>query len=105
MNFLFHFRCYGDHKHSRRVLQRALKTVTDWPESICSEYIRLEREEGSLIDLYIAETRVADIRAQVIGIFRHAYSHWPLFYWKLDTLQSHRSDVVVAFCSPKELTE
>lgn len=58
-------RCYGDHKHCRRVFQRAMKAVTDWPESICSEYVRFEREEGMLEQLYVAQSRVADVRQKV----------------------------------------
>ena len=37
---------YGDNKHCRRVLQRALNSVTDWPESVVDAYINFEREEG-----------------------------------------------------------
>ncbi|KAL3858472.1 hypothetical protein ACJMK2_013061 [Sinanodonta woodiana] len=41
-------RAYGDSKHCRRVLQRALNSVTDFPESIVDAYINFEREEGTL---------------------------------------------------------
>ncbi|KAF6031803.1 SART3 [Bugula neritina] len=58
-------RCYGDYKHCRKVFQRALKSVTDYPESICAEYIRFEREEGALSQLYAAQSRVADVREKI----------------------------------------
>ncbi|XP_059162213.1 squamous cell carcinoma antigen recognized by T-cells 3-like [Physella acuta] len=41
-------RMYGDSKHCRRILQKALNSVTDWPESIIQAYINFEREEGNL---------------------------------------------------------
>ncbi|XP_053375966.1 squamous cell carcinoma antigen recognized by T-cells 3-like isoform X2 [Mercenaria mercenaria] len=41
-------RTYGDNKHCRRVLQRALNSVTDWPESIVDAYVNFERMEGNL---------------------------------------------------------
>ncbi|XP_046344381.2 squamous cell carcinoma antigen recognized by T-cells 3-like isoform X2 [Haliotis rufescens] len=44
-------RMCGDNKHCRRLLQKALNSVTDWPESITEAYINFEREEGSL-ELY-----------------------------------------------------
>ena len=40
-------RMFGDNKHCRKILQRALNSVTDWPESIATAYINFEREEGS----------------------------------------------------------
>ena len=46
VNILKFFRTYGDNKHCRRVLQRALNSVNDWPESIIDAYINFEREEG-----------------------------------------------------------
>lgn len=44
-------RVYGDSKHCRRVLQRALNSVTDWPESIVDAYINFERLEGKTLVL------------------------------------------------------
>ncbi|KAH9515146.1 Squamous cell carcinoma antigen recognized by T-cells 3, partial [Bulinus truncatus] len=41
-------RMFGDSKHCRRILQKALNSVTDWPESITEAYIQFEREEGNL---------------------------------------------------------
>ena len=49
VDFLIFFRTYGDNKHCRRVLQRALNSVNDWPESIIDAYINFEREEGRFI--------------------------------------------------------
>ena len=63
--FFVLFRTHGDHKHCRRVFQRALKAVTDWPESVCSAYENFEREEGTLDHLYIARMRVAEVREEV----------------------------------------
>ena len=59
------FRQYGDHKHCRRVYQRALRSVTDHPEFICTEYLKFEREEGALSGLYLAKSRVHERRQQV----------------------------------------
>ncbi|CAG2237408.1 SART3 [Mytilus edulis] len=42
------YRCYGDNKHCRKLLQRALNSVSDWPESIVDAFINFEREEGDL---------------------------------------------------------
>ncbi|KAK7506101.1 hypothetical protein BaRGS_00002823 [Batillaria attramentaria] len=43
-------RTFGDAKHCRRILQRALNSVTDWLECITQAYIDFEREEGTLED-------------------------------------------------------
>ena len=48
LNFYQFERCYGDNKHCRKVLQRALNSVSDWPESIVEAFINFEREEGNL---------------------------------------------------------
>ncbi|KAK3597200.1 hypothetical protein CHS0354_003704 [Potamilus streckersoni] len=48
LEYYRHERAYGDSKHCRRVLQRALNSVTDFPESIVDAYINFEREEGTL---------------------------------------------------------
>ncbi|KAK3748519.1 hypothetical protein RRG08_008680 [Elysia crispata] len=55
-------RMFGDTKHCRRILQRALNSVTDWPESITHAYITFEREEG---DLEQYDTAVAKCEAQM----------------------------------------
>jgi hypothetical protein len=39
-------RAYGDNKHCRKLLNRALNVVTDWPEGIVEAMINFEREEG-----------------------------------------------------------
>ena len=41
-------RSYGDHKHCRKVLLKAISSVTDWPESVCEAYLNFEREEGEV---------------------------------------------------------
>ncbi|CAG2256094.1 SART3 [Mytilus edulis] len=48
LNFYHFERCYGDNKHCRKLLQRALNSVSDWPESIVDAFINFEREEGDL---------------------------------------------------------
>ncbi|XP_067938564.1 squamous cell carcinoma antigen recognized by T-cells 3-like [Watersipora subatra] len=65
LEFVSFERQYGDQKHCIKVLQRALKAVTDWPESLCSEYLRFVREEGTLDQLYVAQARVADVRQKI----------------------------------------
>ena len=45
LNF-FSPRAYGNTKNCRKVLQRALNSVTDWPQMIVDAYLRFEREEG-----------------------------------------------------------
>ncbi|ESO95367.1 hypothetical protein LOTGIDRAFT_188648 [Lottia gigantea] len=50
-------RAYGDNKHCRKLLQKALNSVTDWPESITQAYINFEREEGTLEDYDVAVGR------------------------------------------------
>ena len=44
-------RAYGDHKHCRKILSRALNSVTDWPEYVVDAYVMFEREEGTLEQL------------------------------------------------------
>ncbi|KAK6189074.1 hypothetical protein SNE40_005118 [Patella caerulea] len=50
-------RAYGDNMHCRKLLQKAVNSVTDWPESITQAYINFEREEGTLEDYDIAVSR------------------------------------------------
>ncbi|XP_005099708.1 squamous cell carcinoma antigen recognized by T-cells 3 [Aplysia californica] len=50
-------RMFGDNKHCRKILQRALNSVTDWPESITQAYINFEREEGDLEQFDVALAR------------------------------------------------
>ena len=46
-------RAYGDAKHCRKLFQRILNSVSDWPESISEAYIQFEREEGLSVFLSI----------------------------------------------------
>ncbi|KAK2145987.1 hypothetical protein LSH36_641g00031 [Paralvinella palmiformis] len=39
-------RSFGDHKHCRKILQRAVNSVTDYPETVYEAYVNFEREEG-----------------------------------------------------------
>lgn len=39
-------------------MQRALNSVSDWPEGICDAYVAFEREEGTLEQYDVAVTRV-----------------------------------------------
>jgi len=39
-------RAHGDVKHCRKLFQRILNSVSDWPESISEAYVQFEREEG-----------------------------------------------------------
>ncbi|XP_064613155.1 squamous cell carcinoma antigen recognized by T-cells 3-like [Liolophura sinensis] len=40
-------RLFGDTKHCRKLLQRALNSASDWPESIVEAFLNFEREEGT----------------------------------------------------------
>ncbi|XP_071179062.1 squamous cell carcinoma antigen recognized by T-cells 3-like isoform X1 [Mytilus edulis] len=62
LNFYHFERCYGDNKHCRKLLQRALNSVSDWPESIVDAFINFEREEG---DLEQYESALAKCNAQM----------------------------------------
>ena len=41
-------RTFGDTKHCRKILQRAVNSASDWPESVCDALVNFEREEGTL---------------------------------------------------------
>jgi len=41
-------RSFGDVKHCRKLFQKAVNSVSDWPESVFQAYISFEREEGDL---------------------------------------------------------
>ncbi|OWF39137.1 squamous cell carcinoma antigen recognized by T-cells 3-like [Mizuhopecten yessoensis] len=58
-------RMYGNNKHCRRVLTRALNSVTDWPESVVEAYTNFEREEGNIEDY---DTAVTKCEAQMARI-------------------------------------
>ncbi|XP_001602582.2 squamous cell carcinoma antigen recognized by T-cells 3 [Nasonia vitripennis] len=53
-------RCYGDTKHLRKLFQKALTSVKDWPESIANAWINFERDEGTLEQMEICETKVKE---------------------------------------------
>ncbi|KOX76546.1 Squamous cell carcinoma antigen recognized by T-cells 3 [Melipona quadrifasciata] len=53
-------RCYGDTKHLRKLFQKALTSVKDWPESIASSWLDFERDEGTLEQMEICETRTKE---------------------------------------------
>ncbi|XP_013394832.1 squamous cell carcinoma antigen recognized by T-cells 3 [Lingula anatina] len=52
-------RAHGDNKHCRKLLQQAVNSVNDWPETMCETYINFEREEGTLSQYDIAVTKCA----------------------------------------------
>lgn len=58
-------RRFGDSKRCRKILQKALNSVTDWPESITTAYLNFEREEG---DLEQFDTAQAKCQAQLSRI-------------------------------------
>ncbi|KAL8580978.1 hypothetical protein ACOMHN_017544 [Nucella lapillus] len=58
-------RTFGDVKHCRRILQRAVNSVTDWLECITQAYVDFEREEGTLEDY---EAALAKCEAQLARV-------------------------------------
>ncbi|XP_033747614.1 squamous cell carcinoma antigen recognized by T-cells 3-like isoform X2 [Pecten maximus] len=59
-------RMYGNNKHCRRVLTRALNSVTDWPESIVEAYTNFEREEGSIEEYDMAVSKCEAQMARIM---------------------------------------
>ncbi|XP_012257454.2 squamous cell carcinoma antigen recognized by T-cells 3 [Athalia rosae] len=53
-------RCYGDTKHLRKLFQRALASVKDWPESISNAWLDFERDEGTLEQLEFCEVKTKE---------------------------------------------
>ncbi|XP_068988460.1 squamous cell carcinoma antigen recognized by T-cells 3 isoform X2 [Bombus flavifrons] len=53
-------RCYGDTKHLRKLFQKALSLVKDWPESIANSWIDFERDEGTLEQMELCEIRTKE---------------------------------------------
>nr|XP_012233756.1 PREDICTED: squamous cell carcinoma antigen recognized by T-cells 3-like [Linepithema humile] len=53
-------RCYGDTKHLRKLLQKALSSVKDWPESIANAWIDFERDEGTLKHIEFCEAKTKE---------------------------------------------
>ncbi|XP_026677087.1 squamous cell carcinoma antigen recognized by T-cells 3-like [Diaphorina citri] len=58
-------RQFGDHKHLRKLYQRALSCKTDWPESIATDWLTFEKQEGSLDSYEFACGRVEEKMKQV----------------------------------------
>ncbi|XP_022698700.1 squamous cell carcinoma antigen recognized by T-cells 3-like [Varroa jacobsoni] len=59
-------RTFGDEKHYRKVLQRGMYAVTDWPEALGELWIQFELEEGSLDGLLEAQAKY-DGRMKVVN--------------------------------------
>lgn len=59
-------KCYGDTKHLRKLYQKALNSVKDWPESIASSWIDFERDEGTLEQMEVCETRTKERLDKVV---------------------------------------
>ena len=53
-------RCYGDTKHLRKLYQKALTSVKDWPESIANAWLDFERDEGTLEQMEFCEARTKE---------------------------------------------
>ncbi|XP_076243028.1 spliceosome associated factor 3, U4/U6 recycling protein isoform X2 [Calliopsis andreniformis] len=53
-------RCYGDTKHLRKLYQKALNSVKDWPESIANSWLDFERDEGTLEQMELCETKTKE---------------------------------------------
>ncbi|XP_014219873.1 squamous cell carcinoma antigen recognized by T-cells 3 [Copidosoma floridanum] len=53
-------RCYGDTKHLRKLFQKALGSVKDWPEIISNAWINFERDEGTLEQMEVCETKTKE---------------------------------------------
>uniref|UniRef100_A0A914X447 Squamous cell carcinoma antigen recognized by T-cells 3 n=1 Tax=Plectus sambesii TaxID=2011161 RepID=A0A914X447_9BILA len=48
----------GDVEHARKLLLRAVNSVSDYPEVVCHALLQFEREEGTLNDLDAATARI-----------------------------------------------
>lgn len=53
-------RCYGDTKHLRKLYQKALMSVKDWPESIANSWLDFERDEGNLEQMQLCEIKTKE---------------------------------------------
>ncbi|XP_011499357.1 PREDICTED: squamous cell carcinoma antigen recognized by T-cells 3 [Ceratosolen solmsi marchali] len=53
-------KCYGDSKHIRKLFQKALIAVKDWPESVANAWINFERDEGTLEQIEICESKIQE---------------------------------------------
>ncbi|XP_015126104.1 squamous cell carcinoma antigen recognized by T-cells 3 [Diachasma alloeum] len=58
-------KCYGDTKHLRKLYQKALAAVKDWPESIANSWIDFERDEGTLEQMEICEAKSKERLAKI----------------------------------------
>ncbi|XP_046418418.1 squamous cell carcinoma antigen recognized by T-cells 3-like [Neodiprion fabricii] len=59
-------RCYGDTKHLRKLYQKALGSVKDWPESIINAWLDFERDEGTLEQLESCEAKTKEKLEMVV---------------------------------------
>ena len=50
--YVDYLRAYGDHKHCTKTLQKAINSVSDWPETFFEAYVNYEREEGKKYHLW-----------------------------------------------------
>ncbi|XP_076281936.1 spliceosome associated factor 3, U4/U6 recycling protein [Lasioglossum baleicum] len=66
MEYISLERCYGDTKHLRKLYQKALNSVKDWPESIANSWIDFERDEGTLEQMEHCESRTQEKLEKVI---------------------------------------
>ncbi|XP_011296923.1 squamous cell carcinoma antigen recognized by T-cells 3 [Fopius arisanus] len=53
-------KCHGDTKHLRKLYQKALAAVKDWPESIANSWIDFERDEGTLEQMEACEIKTRE---------------------------------------------
>ncbi|CAC5388461.1 SART3 [Mytilus coruscus] len=91
-------RCYGDNKHCRKLLQRALNSVSDWPESIVDAFINFEREEG---DLEQYESALVKCNAQMDRIRERRKQLSVMLRW----IESKREKKTGKGCSIKSLAK
>lgn len=68
------FRCYGDTKHLRKLFQKALTSVKDWPESIANAWINFERDEGTLEQMEQCELKTK-LKLQQVAEERKKVQH------------------------------
>lgn len=60
LEFLTMEKTFGDTKHLRKLFPRALDKVQDWPHLVGDWWIQFELEEGTLDQIELAESRVAE---------------------------------------------
>ncbi|XP_012282732.1 squamous cell carcinoma antigen recognized by T-cells 3 [Orussus abietinus] len=53
-------RSYGFTKHLRKLYQKALTSVKDWPESIATAWLNFERDEGTLEQMEFCEAKIKE---------------------------------------------